>query len=606
MTEDLNGTTPQGRGHGSALPVGARSIGQCVGFHAAREPDREAAVHGATRLSYRDLDHAVDRWARALFRAGVIRGDRVASLTPPSTEWLAIMLGTTEIGAIWTGYHPRYRMPEFQHVTGLAEPAVLIAFRRIHGRDYAQELAVLMAEHRSIRHLVMLDEPVEGGVMASEFLSAGDTAPETDAAERRSRPAERGRDDGPAPREGVRIVGDEGRTFDDSIPRDPRAPGAGDTSRSAESDGRDDGASKSMEAIRRAVGPEDTAVLIFTSGTTGRPKAAMITHRALLTGAAVENEHWPMDRPRLLHMMPVNHIAGVGMTGVFGLYIGGTLVFQDRFDAGDLLRLLEEERINHVLGSPVQFHMMANHPDFGSRDLSRLEFITWGGAPMAADLVARLHALPGELRTSYGMTELGLYVTYTEPGIDLDTLARTIGKPHPGFDIRVADASGAIAAPGEQGEIQARGDWLLAGYFRDREATADAYTADGWFRTGDVVSVRPDGNLEIVGRTREMYISGGFNIYPREVEIVIEAHPDVGLVAVLGVPDRIFGEVGHAFVEPKPDRNLDATALHAWCRDHLANYKVPKRFEIRAELPRLPIGKIDKQALKRELSQSRG
>ena len=520
----------------TALPVEARRIGECVRFHAAREPDREAAVHGATRLGYRALDRAVTRWARSLLASGITRGDRVASLTPPSTEWLAIMLAATEIGAVWTGYHPRYRMPEFRHVTELAEPAVLIAFRRIHGRDYAGELAALARDHPSIRRLVLLDEPLAGGATAPEFLAGGDAIPNRD-----------------------------------------------------------------LDAARRAVRIDDTAVLIFTSGTTGRPKAAMITHRALLTGAAVENEHWPMDRPRLLHMMPVNHIAGVGMVGVFGLYAGGTLVFQDRFDPGDLLRLLEEERIAHVLGSPVQFHMMANHPDLETRDLSRLRFITWGGAPMAAHLVARLRSLPGELRTSYGMTELGLYVTYSEPDADLDTLSRTIGKPHPGFEIRVADASGTIAGPGGQGEIQARGDWLLAGYFRDPGATADAYTADGWFRTGDVVKVWPDGNLEIVGRTKEMYISGGFNIYPREVEIAIEAHPDVGLVAVLGVPDETFGEVGHAFVEPKPGASLDAAELDEWCRERLANYKTPKRFEVRAELPRLPIGKIDKQALKREL-----
>ena len=185
-------------------------------------------------------------------------------------------------------------------MTGLAEPSVLIAFRRIHGRDYAGELTALMREHPSVRRVVTLDEPLESGVTADEFLAAGATV-----------------------------------------------------------------AARDLERARRAVDPDDTAVLIFTSGTTGRPKAAMITHRALLTGAAVENEHWPMDRPRVLHMMPVNHIAGVGMTGVFGLYAGGTLVFQDRFDAGDLLRLLEEERIDHVLGSPVQFHVMANHPRSG-------------------------------------------------------------------------------------------------------------------------------------------------------------------------------------------------------------------------------------------------
>ena len=205
--------------------------------------------------------------------------------------------------------------------------------------------------------------------------------------------------------------------------------------------------------------------------------------------------------------------------------------------------------------------------------------------------------------TSFGMTELGLYVTFTEPDASFEVLSRTIGKPHHGFEVRVAGADGRIARPGERGEIQARGDWLLAGYFRDPEATAAAFTADGWFRTGDVVKVWEDGNLEIVGRAVEMFISGGFNIYPREVEIVIEEHPDAGLVAVMGVPHETFGEVGHAFVEPMPGSSLDAAGLDAWCRERLANYKVPKTFEIRPALPRLPIGKIDRQALRRELAE---
>ena len=583
-------------GRVTSFPVNARRIGECAGFHAAREPDREAAVHGGTRLTWRRLDEETVRWARALLAAGVAKGDRVAMLTPPCTEWLTVMLATTDVGAIWTGYHPRYRLPEFRHVTALAEPVVLVAFRRIHGRDYAGELAALKAEHPGVRHVVLLDDPLEGGTTAEAFLEAG------------------------------AALGDS-----------------------------------ALEAARDAVEVDDTAVLIFTSGSTGKPKAAMIRHRALLTGAAVQNEHWPMDRPRILHMMPVNHIAGVGMAGVFGLYTGGTLVFQDRFDAGDLLRLLEEERIDHLLGSPVQFHMMANHPDLETRDLSSLKFMTWGGAPMSADLVARLRALPGERRapgqslgdsatrelareraaraprpserspgdsatrnrgslrpareragdravpcrlmTSFGMTELGLYVTFTEPDASFEVLSRTIGKPHHGFEVRVAGADGRIARPGERGEIQARGDWLLAGYFRDPEATAAAFTADGWFRTGDVVKVWEDGNLEIVGRAVEMFISGGFNIYPREVEIVIEEHPDAGLVAVMGVPHETFGEVGHAFVEPMPGSSLDAAGLDVWCRERLANYKVPKTFEIRPALPRLPIGKIDRQALRRELAE---
>jgi acyl-CoA synthetase (AMP-forming)/AMP-acid ligase II len=303
----------------------------------------------------------------------------------------------------------------------------------------------------------------------------------------------------------------------------------------------------------------------------------------------------------MLHMMPVNHIAGAGMVGVFGLYAGGTLIFQDRFEAGDLLHLIEAEKISFLLGSPVQFHMMANHPDLEQFDLSSLDYIVWGGAAMAKDLVGKLSSLPGQLCTAFGMTELGLYVTYSDPDAPIDVLGRTIGRAHAGYDIRVADEDGTVAGPGGQGEIQARGPWLMAGYFRDAAATTAAYTPDGWFRTGDVAKVWPDGNLEIVGRMKEMFISGGFNIYPREIEIVLESHPAAGLVAVLGVADEIFGEVGHAFIELLPGRRATVDELNAWCRERLANYKVPKTFDIRTELPRLPIGKIDKQTLRREL-----
>ena len=518
------------------LPRDIRRVGACVSWHADDEPGREAAVAGAVRMTYRDLDSSVRRWARAFLAAGLEPGDTVAMLAPASTQWLAVMLAVTDIGAIWTGFHLRYRLPEFRHVTALTRPKVLIAFRHIHGRDYAPELRALRADTPSLVDTVMIDGSLDNATTAAMFLEAGDGISDLD-----------------------------------------------------------------LDRRQDAVTLDDTAVLIFTSGTTGKPKAAMVRHRALVVGAMVQNEHWPMMRPRLLHMMPVNHIAGIGMTAAFALWTGGTLVFQSRFDAGDLLRLIEEERIDHVLGSPVQFHMMAHHVDIERRDLGTLKFITWGGAPMAASLVERLNRLPGHLCTSFGMTELGLYVTFTRPDDDFEVLSSTIGRPHPGFDIRVADADGHIVPPGGRGEIQARGPWLLAGYWGDEKATHEAFTADGWFRTGDVVDVRGDGNLKIVGRTREMYISGGFNIYPREVEVALEEHPDVGLVAVMSVPHEVFGEVGHAFVEPLPGVRPETSDLDRWCRERLANYKVPKTFEIDGELPRLPVGKIDRQALRQRL-----
>lgn len=520
------------------LPHHAGRIGDCVRFHAAIDPEHPACVEGGAATSYGGLVEDVARWSKALLAAGVKRGDRVAMLAVPSARWLTIMLATTDIGAIWTGYHPRYRLGEFRHVTGLAEPKVLIAPRHLHGRDYTEELTTLQAEFPVIEHLVMDDDPIAGAVEEASFLAAGDRIEDA-----------------------------------------------------------------TLEDARAAVVPQDTAVLIFTSGTTGRPKAAMVRHLGLLTGAAVEIAHWPMERPRILHMMPVNHIAGVGMTGVFGVFVGGTLIFQDRFDPGGMLDLIEGQKIDHVLGSPIQFHMMVHDPGFEGRDFSHVHYWTWGGAPMAVDLVKRMNALPGKLRTSYGMTELGLYVTFTDSDASFEALSKSIGRPHEGFEIRVADAEGNIAHPGGTGEIQVRGDWLFAGYFRDPEGTVQAHTTDGWFRTGDVVKVWQDGNLEIVGRTREMFISGGFNIYPREIELVIEEHPATGLVAVLGVADEVFGEIGHAFVEARPGAELTVEELKAWCRERLANYKVPKVFEITAQMPRLPIGKIDKQALRRELAQ---
>ncbi len=513
----------------TTLPTDAQRIGACLAHHTAQMPDGEACVHHDRRVSFSELHGDVTRWSKALMAAGVEPGDRVAMLTAPCIEWLTVMLAVTDIGAIWLGYHPRYQPPEFRHVTDLARPKVVVAFRNIHGRDYSEELDGMNDAASGVEKLVVLDD-------TDALLAAGDAV------------------------------------ADDALAR-----------------------------RQNAVQPDDTAIIIFTSGTTGQPKGAMVRHRALLTGAKTESEHWPATRPRILHMMPVNHIAGAGMVGVFGLYAGGTLVFQDRFEAGDMLRLIEQESISFLLGSPVQFHMMAHHGELERRDLSSLAYTVWGGAPMAKDLIERLNRLPGHLCTAFGMTELGLYATYSDLDTPLDVLSATIGRPHADYDIRVADADGRIASAGEEGEIQARGDWLFAGYFGNPEATADAYTADGWFRTGDIVKVSPDGNLEIVGRVKEMFISGGFNIYPREVEIVLESHTATGLVAVLGVPDDTFGEVGHAFIELLPGHEVSADELSAWCRDHLANYKVPKVFDIRPELPRLPIGKIDKQALKRML-----
>jgi acyl-CoA synthetase (AMP-forming)/AMP-acid ligase II len=512
-------------------------ISEYVFHHAARQPDGEALVWDDIRIGYGEFAERVKVLSRALLSAGIRRGDRIAMLGMPRPEYMVVMMATADIGAIWMGMHPRYRLPEFRHVVGLAEPKLIFAYPRIDGREYSEELLALSGEFDCVRETVLFDtEDSTLGTPYDQFLANHPAVPEAD-----------------------------------------------------------------WQAARDAVEPDDPAVIIFTSGTTGRPKGSMNSHFALIHCAHVERRHWPCDPMRVLQNMPINHIANIGMMSAVCLVAGGTQVFQPRFDAAELLRIIQRERITFWLQSPVQFHLAASVADFDQADLSSLSWMIWGGGPMPQHLVERLLSRGCRLATAYGMTELTAYATYSDQDADAEALAGSIGRPEPAYDVRLMTDDGRVAGVGERGEIQARGRWIMRGYFNQPDATAEAFTADGWFRTGDVAELRSDGNWRLVGRTKEMYKSGGFNIYPREIEICLEEHPAVALTAVLGVPDPLYGEVGHAFVQSVAEAVPEAEALDAWCRERLANYKIPKTFEIMDPLPTLPIGKIDKQSLRKML-----
>lgn len=203
--------------------------------------------------------------------------------------------------------------------------------------------------------------------------------------------------------------------------------------------------------------------------------------------------------------------------------------------------------------------------------------------------------------TVYGMTETSCNVTYSDPGAGIDELAETVGRPDRRCPCTVVDKRGHECATGEVGELQFKGNFLMLGYWKRPEATAEAFTDDGWLRSGDLGYVRKDGNIILKGRRSEMYKSGGYNIYPREVEIVLEELSRVTAAAVIGVPDDLYQEVGHAYILLKPDQKLSETEVREYCKDRLAIYKVPKRFFLRQSLPLLPVGKVDKQALRQSL-----
>jgi acyl-CoA synthetase (AMP-forming)/AMP-acid ligase II len=359
----------------------------------------------------------------------------------------------------------------------------------------------------------------------------------------------------------------------------------------------------SLRLARAAVKPEDPALIIYTSGSTGSPKGALLAHRGLAVCCRVQHRYWGTTPLRTLNFFPINHIACVGDIACFTLVGGGCTVFLEQFSPADCLSHIARDRISLWLGVPTTFVLSLRDSNFESADLSSVQKIAWSGAAASAELVDALLRLGKWLGTSYGLTETVGSVTFTADGVSRSTLIKTVGKPAPEYRFRIVDAAGQPVAADEVGEIQVRGDSMLIGYWEREAATREAFCA-GWFTTGDLARWDDEGNVELVGHKQEVFKSGGYNIYPREIEIALERHRAVRLAAVVAVPDSVFGEVGHAFVIPQPGATIVTEELDLHCRQHLANYKVPKGFTVLLDAPMLPVGKIDKRALAARASGS--
>ena len=365
----------------------------------------------------------------------------------------------------------------------------------------------------------------------------------------------------------------------------------------AEGDGVAD---RELARARSAATRRNPALIVYTSGTTGRPKGAVLPECGLVYCSRIQADRWQVDPLRLLVNLPINHIGFMGDMCAFCIVAGGTAFFMEKFDPLGILELIQRERLTAWGQVPTMFQITAAHPRYHEFDLSSLQGIIWGGARAPSDLLDKLARTGARLATSYGLTETTGSVTYTDREADRDELQNTVGTPDPRYEVRITDPDGAPVAPGEEGEIRVRGDHIMLGYWKQPEATAAAVDADGWLHTGDVAILRSDGRYALRGRLSGMYKSGGENVYPAEVEQVLDQHPGVALSAVFGVADALYGEVGHAYVIREPGRDPDEEGLRDFCRKHLANFKVPKRVFVRDMLPILPIGKIDKMALMRE------
>jgi acyl-CoA synthetase (AMP-forming)/AMP-acid ligase II len=351
------------------------------------------------------------------------------------------------------------------------------------------------------------------------------------------------------------------------------------------------------EARRRAgaVQPGDVSDIMFTSGTTGRSKGAMTSHERSLAVARAWAERGNLtQRDRYLVVNPFFHTFGFKAGILACLVSGAALVPQPVFDPGEAMRLVAAERITVLPGAPTIYQMILDHPARGSADLSSLRLAVTGAADVPVALIERMRReLTFEtVLTAYGLTE-AVVATMCRPGDPPGVISGTSGSAAAGFEVRI----------GPSEEILLRGPNMMLGYADDPEATAAAIDARGWLHTGDAGRLDEAGNLTITGRLKDMYICGGFNVYPAEVEQVLARLEGVADAAVVGVPHARLGEVGRAFVVPRPGFVLAEADVLAFCRERLANYKVPRRVVFRGELPRNPSGKVLKTVLKTVLKE---
>ncbi|MGW2177166.1 FadD3 family acyl-CoA ligase [Streptomyces sp. NPDC001732] len=350
-----------------------------------------------------------------------------------------------------------------------------------------------------------------------------------------------------------------------------------------------------VRARADAVAPSAPSDIIYTSGTTGRPKGAVITHAQTLRCYAIWSELAGLrEGDRYLIVNPFFHTFGYKAGVLACLMRGATMVPQPVFDVDTALANIAAERISVLPGPPTLHQSLLDHPARSAHDLSALRLVVTGAAAVPLKLVERLRTELGvaTVLTAYGLSEASGIVTMCRRGDPAGTIASTSGRAIPGTEVRVR------AEPGEPGEILVRGFNVMAGYFEDPDTTAATITPDGWLRTGDVGVLDEAGNLRITDRIKDMFVVGGFNAYPAEIEQLLGLHPDVADVAVIGVPDPRLGEVGKAYVVRRPGATATADDLIAWSRREMANYKVPRAVEFVPGLPRNASGKVLKGELR--------
>ncbi|HQQ77280.1 MAG TPA: long-chain fatty acid--CoA ligase [Thermoanaerobaculia bacterium] len=526
--------------------------GDVLGERARLSPEKTALVEVATgrRFTYAELDARARGAARTLTEGlGLKKGDRMALLAGNCVEFLDVFFACGKNGVVLVPLNTRQTAGELIGVLEDAEPKALI-----YGAAFEETVEDLLRKVRGVTP-VLLDAPAQRGARAAGAPNA--------------------------------------RTTFKEIFSSPPA------------------AAPAAAAEVPSPGPEDLYCLLYTSGTTGKPKGVMVPHRMVAWNAVNTVVSWQLREDDVSPIYtPLYHAGGLGafLTPVFA--IGGTIVLHAGFDAAEVLATIGKERCTVVLGVPTIFRMLQEHPSWASADFSSVRYFISGGAPLPLDIIETWHRRGANFKQGYGLTEVGVncFAMSVEESV---RKAGSIGRPMMFTEAKLTGEDGREVPVGEVGELLLRGPHVCRGYFRNPEATAASLDAEGWFHTGDLAKKDEDGFFTIAGRKKDMLISGGVNVYPAEIEGVLFQHPRVKDVAVVGVPDEKWGEVGVAFVvrreegrEEKGEEKIslkvigEMAELAAFVEARLAKYKVPREFIFVASLPRTPYGKVVKGDLR--------
>jgi fatty-acyl-CoA synthase len=534
----------------SDRPLLGLTIGDMFDRIVERHGDNEALVsrHQGLRYTYRQLRDEVDRCARALIGLGVEKGQRVGIWAPNCAEWAIVQFATSKVGAILVNINPSYRLNEVQYAlrqSGCTWLVIAPAFKTSDYTGMIHELAPELARSRP-------------GALAAAQL------PELRGVIRLGAETSRGM-----------LPWAELLTFADAVTPDD------------------------LTRRQRQQEFDDPINIQYTSGTTGYPKGATLSHHNILNNGYFVTEllHFT-DRDRLLIPVPLYHCFGMVMGNLGCMTHGATMIYpSEGFEPGAVLEAAQAERATALYGVPTMFIAALNHPEFARFDLSSLRSGIMAGSPCPVEVMKQAKMLMHmeEVAIAYGMTETSPVSTQTRIGAPLAKQVGTVGQVHPHVQIKIVDpATGQVVPIGAQGELCTRGYSVMLGYWDNEDGTRGAIDAARWMHTGDLATMDEEGYVNIVGRIKDMIIRGGENVYPREIEEFLYGHPKVQDVQVIGVPDVKFGEEVMAWVRLREGQAATVEEIRDYCRGKIAHYKIPRYVKFVDAFPMTVTGKVQK------------